>query len=72
MPFELLNSLLLARILFDEQLDLGSQFAVLRDQEGDLRGLVSILLEQRFASRFLRHALILLNSWPVSHLSYAR
>ena len=72
LPLELLNPLLLASILFNEQFDLGSQFAVLRDQEGNLRCLVSKLLGQLFASPFLRHAPILLNCQPDCHLSRGR
>jgi hypothetical protein len=58
LPLELLYPLLQTSILFDEYLNLG-------DQEGDLRCLVSILLEQRFVSRFLRHALSLPNPTSV-------
>ena len=72
LPFELLNALLQARVLFDEQLDLGRLLAVPLNQEGDLSGLLSVQLEQCLASRALCHTVSLPNSPPVCHPLHSR
>jgi hypothetical protein len=72
LPFQLLNALLQAGILFGQQLDLGYQLAVLGDQEGDLCRLLGILLQQRFANRLLRHALRIPGGASVCYLLRGR
>ena len=72
LPLEVLNALLQARVLFDDQLDLGRLLAVLLNQEGDLSGLLSVQLEQCLASRLLCHTVSLPNPPPVCHPLHSR